>query len=404
LQVTGADAMSRRVRWTIAGLFFVVAFAAIVTQEDSWELTRTSHGIAPAGHGAMYQMLLQLGLATGRSYENERNLPDAATVWWIEPDGLCSGVEDEPLEAGRSGVWRATDWIAHGGTALVFLPDRPLECLADHTLAGEPVPARALDVGDQAPDDGAVAEKVGEEPPGQTVMTGSILRQPRTLVTPPRSYFLDPMNVEVLAVKAEFGPFVVSRRIGEGQLVLVASALPLHNVSLREADAAPFIVDLALGFGPPLIDEREHGLLPRPPPIRFLARSAAMPAIGGVVLLGALLVWRSRADLPSRLAPDQLAPPTLDAFLGSVANLYRGTRDYVEVLRAYQGFALRQLRRSLRLPPDASLEQLQNCLRSSRGVTSEDLEPLLTQPVCAKQSELLIATSKIDRILERSMR
>jgi hypothetical protein len=129
-----------------------------------------------------------------------------------------------------------------------------------------------------------------------------------------------------------------------------------------------------------------------------------MPAFGGVVLLGALLIWRARAESPPRLEPDQPEPPTLDAYIGSVANLYRGTRDHIEVLRAYQEFALSQLRRSLRLPPAASREQLENRLRLSGGVTSEDLETLLNEPACSKRSELLRATSQIDQILERSAR
>jgi hypothetical protein len=396
--------MSQGVRWTIAGLFFLAMFAEIVTRDESWELTQTSHGIIPVGHGAVYEMLMQLGLGAGRSYENERNLPEAATVWWIEPGGLCSGAGDGPLEADRSGVWRATDWMARGGTGVVFLPDKPLDCLAEGVLAGEPIPARTLDVDDEAPGDETLGEELNEETLGITTMLGKILRQPRTLDKMPLRHFRNTMNYEVLVADVEFGPFVVSRKIGEGQLVLVASALPLRNTSLRKADAATFVVDLALAFGSPLIDEREHGLLPRPLPIVFLVRSAAMPAFGGVVLLGALLIWRARAESPPRLEPDQPAPPTLDAYIGSVANLYRGTRDHIEVLRAYQEFALSQLRRSLRLPPAASREQLENRLRLSSGVTSEDLETLLNEPACSKRSELLRATSQIDQILERSAR
>jgi len=396
--------MSQGVRWTIATLFFLAMFAEIVTRDESWELTQTSHGIIPVGHGAVYEMLMQLGLGAGRSYENERNLPEAVTVWWIEPDDLCSGAGDGPLEAGRSGVWRATDWMARGGTGVVFLPDKPLDCLAEGVLAGEPIPARALDVDGEAPGDETLGKELNEETLGITTMMGGILRQPRTLGKMPLRHFRNTMNYEVLVADEESGPFVVSRKIGEGQLVLVASALPLRNTSLRKADAATFVADLALAFGSPLIDEREHGLLPRPLPIAFLVHSAAMPAFGGVVLLGALLIWRARAESPPRLEPDQPEPPTLDAYIGSVANLYRGTRDHIEVLRAYQEFALSQLRRSLRLPPDASREQLENRLRSPGGVTSEDLETLLNEPACSRRSELLKATSQIDQILERSAR
>jgi hypothetical protein len=173
---------------------------------------------------------------------------------------------------------------------------------------------------------------------------------------------------------------------------------------LSKADAAPFVVDLALAFGSPLIDEREHGLLPRPSPILFLARSAALPAIGGVVLLGMLLVWRARSEFPPRLETDRHASPTLDAYIGSVASLYRSTREHAEVLRSYQEFALSQLRRLLKLPPDTSREQLQDRLLSSRGLTAEDLELILKEPTCSRRSELLKITSRIDEILERAAR
>lgn len=396
--------MSQAARWTIAGLFFLAMFVEMVTRGESWELTNTSHGIIPSGHGAAYELLMQLELGAGRSYEDERYLSKTATVWWIEPDGLCSGTGDGPLEAGQSGVWRATDWMARGGTGVVFLPDGPLDCLAEGVLVGEPAPARDLDIDDEDPDDPDSDVKIHDEARSITTVTGRILRQPRMLTEMPLYHFRNAPNYEVLVADEKFGPFVISREIGEGRLVLVASAQPLRNRGLREADAALFIVDLALAFGSPLIDEREHGILPRPLPISFLAGSAAMPAIGGVVLLGALLVWRARAQLPPSLELDQPAPPTLDAYISSVATLYRGTRDHIEVLRTYQEFALSQLRRSLKLPSDISREQIQNRLRSSGGLSSEDLARLLDEPVCSRRSDLLRATSQIDQILERSAR
>jgi hypothetical protein len=402
--------MSQTVRWTLVAALFVAILVGILNRGDSWELTPTSHGIIPPGHGAAYEMLRQLGFGEGRSYESEAGLPEAGTVWWIEPAGLCRGAEDEPLEEGDSGVWRATEWIQRGGTAVVFLPDRRLPCLDDRLLLGGPLPTRDIDIDDEdafweeAQEGEGENEYEAEERSSATALVGSALRQSRSLEGVPLHFFRDTAGYEVLVADASQGPFVVSREIGAGRLVLAASALPLRNRWLRTADAAPFVVDLALALGSPRVDEREHGLLPRPSPIRFLLTSAALPSIAGVTLLGMLLVWRARSDPPLLLEPDLPAPPTLDTYIGSVAGLYRSTRDHGEVLRSYQEFALSQLRRLQRLPPDASLDQIQTRLLTSRGLSAADLGVVLDSPACSKRSELLAATARIDALLERVSR
>jgi len=463
--------MSQATRWTIAGLFFVAIFVNLATQQESWLLTQTSHGVIPAGQGAAYEMLDQLGLVAGRSYESERSLAEAATIWWIEPRGLCDGVGDAPLEKGDSGVWRTAEWISRGGTAVVFLPDRPLRCLNDGVFAGQAIPARALDaeweadaepdtalgnsdrawrmdferLADEPTDDDddlgaddqrSIAESgpdiddwelsVDESEPGidaaelgaaqaeagvddaralgLMTLTGALLREPRTLAAMPLRYFPDPEDYEVLAASEPFGAFAIARPIGAGRLILVASAQPLRNESLREADAAPFIVDLAIALGVPWIDEREHGLLPRPSPIAYLVRSDALPAIVGVLVLAALWVWGARAELPPRLEPSEPMVPTLDAYVASVARLYRATRDHVAVLRAYQEFAVNQLRRSSRSPSDAQPQQIADRLRASGRLAPEQLARLFEGSACSKRSELLRATGEIDRIVEVALR
>ena len=402
--------MSQTARWMLVALLFVAILVGILNRGDDWELTPTSHGIIPPGHGAAYEMLRQLGLGAGRSYESEAGLPEAGTVWWIEPAGLCRAEEDEPLEEGDSGVWRAAEWIRRGGTAVVFLPERRLPCLYDHVLLGGTLPTRDIDVDDEdafweeAQEGEGDDETEEEDRSSATALVGSALRQRRSLEGVPLHFFRDTSGFEVLVADARLGPFVVSREIGAGRLVVVASAVPLQNRWLRTADAAPFVVDLALALGSPRVDEREHGLLPRPSTIRFLVTSAALPSIAGVTLLGLLWVWRARSDPALLLEPDLPAPPTLDTYIGSVAGLYRSTRDHGEVLRSYQEFALSQLRRHHRLPPDASLDQIQSRLLRSQGLSAADLGVVLDPPACSKRSELLAATARIDALLERASR
>jgi hypothetical protein len=196
----------------------------------------------------------------------------------------------------------------------------------------------------------------------------------------------------------------VSRAFGKGRLVLVASAQPLRNATLDQDDAAPLVVDLALAFGKPRIDEREHGLLPRPSPLVFLAGSTAAPSFLGILVVGFVLVWRGRSTPPFVLEPDQPAPPTLDDYVSSVANLYRRTRDHAEVLRSYQEFALSQLRRSLRIAPDAPRGLLERRLRQIGELSDDDLGLLFGEPVCRNRSQLMDATSRIDALLQRTAR
>jgi hypothetical protein len=398
--------MSQTTRWSIVALLFVAILVGISNMGDDWELTPTSHGIIPPGHGAAYEMLRQLGLGAGRSYESEAGLPEAGTVWWIEPGGLCRVAEDEPLEEGDSGVWRAAEWIQRGGTAVVFLPDRRLPCLDDQLLLGVALPTRDVDVEDDFWEEEQADEEEydDDERSSATVLVGSALRQRRSLEGVPLHFFRDTSGFDVLVADARLGAFAVSREIGAGRLVVVASAVPLQNRWLRTADAAPFVVDLALALGSPRVDEREHGLLPRPSTIRFLVTSAALPSIAGVTLLGLLWVWRARSDPALLLEPDLPAPPTLDTYIGSVAGLYRSTRDHGEVLRSYQEFALSQLRRLQRLPPDASLDQIQSRLLRSQRLSAADLAVVLDPPACSKRSELLAATARIDALLERVSR
>ena len=186
--------------------------------------------------------------------------------------------------------------------------------------------------------------------------------------------------------------------------MFVASAAPLRNRWLDQADAAPFAVDLALAFGQPLLDEREHGLLPAPSPIPYLLQSVAFPAFALAVLLACVALWRGRAELPPTLEPDTAEPPTLEVFVDSIATLYASTRDHAEVLRCYQEFALSQLRRLFHLPPDTTAQRACDRLRSSRGLSSDDVATLLESPACRKRSELLIAVGRLDAILATAAR
>jgi hypothetical protein len=379
-------------RWAIAIGLIVAMGVSLVVGGNEWETTTTSYGSIPAGYGATYQLLTELSLSRGRSFAEASGLADGATVWWIAPHELCDGAEAGDLEGATSGIWHSLDWIESGGTAVVFLPDRVQPCLEEIELAGLPLlPLRSseLDLKDE-PEASAVR-----------VVSGSIHPEPRGLGEIPLQFFEWREGFDVLSEDPQGRPFVVSRSLGAGRLVLVATAQPLTNQWLDHWDASLFVVDLARALGPPLIDEREHGLLPAPSAIPYLLESSALPALAGTLLLALLAVWWGRATPASGIEQDVAPPPSLEGFVASIATLYAGTRDHQEALRAYQEFALSQLRRAYRLAPDASTESVCERALASKDLADADLAPL-REPAPIKGSAALLAeVARIDALVAK---
>jgi hypothetical protein len=388
-------------RWSIAGLLILLLFVGFFNQGESWELTETTHGSIPGGYGALYRLLLELDLTEGRSYERASQLARDSTLWWIAPAGLCEGLDAGPVHEGESGVWRALEWIERGGTGVLFLPDRPLACLLHATLDDAPFPVRGIEA--MTPDDWREAdgreEDDSEEP---ALLVGEVLRSERNLDVAPSLYFDATPGFDTLVADETARPFVIARGWGSGRLVIVASSGFLQNRSLDRADAAPLSTDLVLAFGHPLLDEREHGLLPSPSPIPYLLQSAALPAFAIAGLLAWISLWGARAEPAPTLEPYDVEPPSLEAFVDSIATLYASTRDHPEVLRSYQEFALSQLRRHFLLPPDTAPRVVCERLRASRGLRDGDLAELLETQPCRGRADQIAAIERLDAILARA--
>jgi len=158
-------------------------------------------------------------------------------------------------------------------------------------------------------------------------------------------------------------PLVLERRIGEGRLVVIADARILSNGRLARMDSAPFVFDWVREYGPPWIDEHAHGVVPEAGTFRYLVRSPAWATGLGLLVLGALVVWRGNA-WPTRVVqefdPDA---PTLAAYVDSVARLYSGTRDHARVFERYRAVCLDRIRRALGLAPGTGVEIILASLR-----------------------------------------
>jgi hypothetical protein len=158
-------------------------------------------------------------------------------------------------------------------------------------------------------------------------------------------------------------PLALERSIGKGRLVVIADARVLSNGRLGRMDSAPFVFDWVRDYGPPWIDEHAHGVVPEAGTFRYLARSPAWATGLGLLVLGALVVWRGNA-WPTRVVqefdPDS---PTLAAYVDSVARLYSGTRDHARVFERYRAVCLDRIRRALGLAPGTGVEIILASLR-----------------------------------------
>jgi len=393
--------MSPRARWSLAAAVILLTALGALLHGDRLELTQTTFGNAPPGFGALYELLGELELSAGRSHVRAEALPVDATVWWIAPNGLCDDVEDDALESGRSGVWRSLDWLRKGGTGVLWLPEQGLPCLASAALAGLGMPTRAIDVAEPAKgleDGDEQADQEAEGPPLH-VLSGPVTRAERNFGETPLRFFDSASGWDVLASARDGAPFALARRLGGGRLVLLADTAPLRNRWLDHEDAAPFALDIAMALGAARFDEREHGILPTPNPLLYLAGSTALPVFVGALTAALLLIWYGRA-LPQRtLSPAEAEPPTLAAFVDSLSTLYAGTRDHDRVLERYREFTVSQLRRVLRLQPDAPFREVRDRLVISRGVAPERLAPLTEPEPCAGRQSLEEHVARLDALV-----
>jgi len=377
-------------QWAIAVLV-LLALLSLAMPAARDEQSRSSFGTIPEGHGALFELLVSQGWSRGRSFSAYDALPRDATLWWVEPLGVCSSRialsgEVDVLDS-EAVAWPAAEWLDAGGRAVVWLQPADSEVAECDEIAGARLPRRV----------GAAKQ----------VVEGAISPTPRQLDDASVLAFEQALDWEAAARIGE-RPFVVSRRVGEGLLVVVADAGFVHNARLGERDAAPLAVDLVRAYGIPRFDEREHGFIPETSAVRYLARSRAFPAFLGLALVGGLVVWRGNA-LPMRsVAELDLEAPTPEAFVASMASLYARTGDRERILERYRELCAARLRRHFAMPADLSSEALaERIVRLSR-LDADAIARLLSKRVAAgkglRAAELRFAMDELDRLVEEVTR
>ena len=386
--------MSARARASLLALCVVLLLLGLAQPDPRRELSATTFGTTPGGYGAVFDLLTGLGLPVARSYELARALPSDSTVWWIEPDGVCRSSRESSEDDAGVEDWSGDEWIAAGGTAVVFLSasdDRFGPC---QFIAGIEVPSRT--------DEAASGSDHDAQPVSQEV-SGPLTARPRRIDAPDLRTFTAVGGAEVLASTGG-RPFALQHRLGSGRLVLIADAQVLRNQWLDRGDAAPLAIDLVRAFGVPRFDERSHGLHGERTPLRFLVRSAALPALLGVLVLGLLAVWHGHAVPPRRAPENAAAAPTLAAFVDALARLYAGTGDHARVLARYRQLTAARLRRHFSLPPETPLPALLERLVQTRRVTPAQFAVLSDERTVASAADVRAAARALDAALEEVMR
>jgi hypothetical protein len=389
--------MIRLPRWSLAALLGVAMLAGSLTRSPGRELTGGTYGVLPTAYGAVYDLLLALDVPVRRSHALSAALPAAATVWWLAPPSLCRD---------RRAGWQAAEWVRRGGTAVLFLPPAD-HCPVVDDLAGLVLPARTQQrpprpAGDatQAAPAGLWHERAFDR---DQVLSGALVPRPRDLLSPGLQAFLDHGEWQVRAALDGL-PFVVEAHYGAGRLVLVADARVLSNAVLDRGDNAVLAQDLVVAYGAPYIDELEHGVQPSGGALSYLSTSPALPLLAGLCVLAALYAWSGLALPPRAQATQGLPPPSLTAFVDSLAALYATCGDHQRVWQAYRNHSLARLRQHFRwagdVPSTLLLQRLIEQQRVSAGLASA----LSGSPLLRSKEDLRQAVIRLDRLVEEAVR
>ena len=372
-----------------AACALLVLVGMLYPDEKRAELSRDTFGTGPWGYRAVFDLLSELGFPVARTHEPPEDLPPDATIWWIEPAGLCRARDGEPVT--RAG-WRAEPWVRAGGTAVLFLSAGAREHAECPLLEGVALPPRvAVTPAGARRGRAATAHQV----------TGDVLARPRTLELQSLLAFAAAGDWRVRALSAE-RPLVLERPLGAGRIVAVADATMLRNEWLDRRDAAPLVVDLVHAFGAPQFHQGEQGRRARRSAAAYLATSPALLVFCGLALTGVLFAWQGSLVPPRALPGPDTAEPGLDAFVDSLAALYAGTRDHPRVLARYRELTAARLRRHFGMPPETPVAVLAERLAPDRRLAPSALRLLVEGAPVAGERDLRDAVRALDALVQEA--
>jgi hypothetical protein len=290
-------------------------------------------------------------------------------------------------------IFRIEEWLGRGGTAVVLLPNH---CSTPAKIAAAALPAR------QEPPASEAAPSDAPQPDAEVVR--GLTPAPRQVTAPQGlHWFVDAGDWQMRARIGDH-PFVLERPVGAGRLIVVADATFVTNAVLDHADNALLAIDLVKAYGVPLIDEREHGLRGIDNPLAYLVRSPAALLLLGMLLLGSMYAWAGQLVPPRQLDEVDSAPPTLAAFIDSLASLYRMSRDHGRVAQAYRDYTLARLRRHFGFAHDVSDDAVLQRLRARYPLAAQDWSCLRNPAPARDEVDLRRSAEALDRLAEEVMR
>jgi len=389
-------------RLSLALLIVLALIGGVFFGEDQRERTATTFGRVPQGFGALYDLLTELRLPVRRSFAGTSTLPAPATVWWIEPFDLCGPDESKPVPPGRGlRGWDGDRWIRRGGTAVIFLPAPSTPC---SSIAGEALPGRSAAATSEPPEPrrSAKSEKWWQfrlerllPPPTRRRVEGPLVPAPRGIESDRPARFDEAGTWSAVAL-VDGKPFALEKQIGAGRLVVFADARFLSNAWLAHLDAAPLALDIVRAYGVPLFDERSHGFLEHQGTLAFLLSSPAAAVFAALVVFGLLFAAHGALLPPRSIGDFDLAAPTLETFVDSLAVLYSRTRDHARVFERYRELTLRRLRRHFGLPPETPAHVVVERLRASRRADPQAAAVLAGGELPAGGAALRQAAARLD--------
>jgi len=120
----------------------------------------------------------------------------------------------------------------------------------------------------------------------------------------------------------------LERPLGKGSVVLLADSYPLSNEGLREVHDSQLIIQLAGPAREIVFDENHFGVVETGSVVKLMRKYHLEGALGVLVLVAILFLWRSASSLlPSRAPQAEQAVAGRDSLEGMTALLRRGIAE-----------------------------------------------------------------------------
>lgn len=311
---------ARRHGWLLACGCVLAVFVVLGVLSDSLAPVpqgpvSSSYATAPAGLAAWAELGGRAGhpIVQLREPLDRARLDPASTVVVLDPNALL-----------RSEGLRLLAFVRAGGRLLIGgrYPEETLPALLPDTPAWSPG-ASTRDVpvaGGGVRGDSVRGDAVG----GDAVLGYAVLRGVGEVSSAGEGEWTEAKGARTLLRTGSGGSLLLGRRIGAGELYLLADASPLQNRRLAAADNAQLALNLAGPRGRPLVFvESLHGYGPS-------SGLAAIPArwwLAFAALALAGLLWvlaRARRLGPPERTPGSPPPPRA-AYVDALALLLRRT-------------------------------------------------------------------------------